>query len=112
MIDEAETTLSSIDNASDRLVQSVLKQAHTTPAPNHASGRYGCCYACGNCHVPHTAYIGGLYIIGVCCMGILLHNAAAGCYGAMIYWIIAIRDPCACPSAHCRQLLTKTAWAI
>ena len=28
MIDEAESTLSSIDNASDRLVQSVLKQAH------------------------------------------------------------------------------------
>ncbi|DBA75376.1 TPA: hypothetical protein ACH3X1_010642 [Trebouxia sp. C0004] len=28
MIDEAESTLSSIDNASERLVQSVLKQAH------------------------------------------------------------------------------------
>ena len=28
VMDEAESTLSSIDNASDRLVQSVLKQAH------------------------------------------------------------------------------------
>ena len=38
MIDEAETTLSSIDNASDRLVQSVLKQAHSSGAANYASG--------------------------------------------------------------------------
>ncbi|KAL3133994.1 hypothetical protein ABBQ32_008433 [Trebouxia sp. C0010 RCD-2024] len=36
MIDEAETTLSSIDNASDRLVQSVLKHAHQSG--NYASG--------------------------------------------------------------------------
>ena len=36
MIDEAETTLSSIDNASDRLVQSVLKQAHQSG--NYSSG--------------------------------------------------------------------------
>lgn len=38
MIDEAETTLTSIDNASDRLVQSVLKQAHSSGAANYTSG--------------------------------------------------------------------------
>lgn len=38
MIDEAETTLSSIDNASDRLVQSVLKHAHQSG--NYASGEF------------------------------------------------------------------------
>lgn len=42
MIDEAETTLSSIDNASDRLVQSVLKQAHSSGAANYASGMPSC----------------------------------------------------------------------
>ncbi len=54
MIDEAESTLSSIDNASDRLVQSVLKQAHQSGnfssagktcqqlriAPHHWAARY------------------------------------------------------------------------
>ena len=40
MIDEAETTLSSIDNASDRLVQSVLKQAHQSG--NYSSGDVLC----------------------------------------------------------------------
>lgn len=40
VIDEAETTLSSIDNASDRLVQSVLKQAHQSG--NYSSGDSNC----------------------------------------------------------------------
>ena len=37
VMDEAESTLSSIDNASDRLVQSVLKQAHQSG--NYSSGQ-------------------------------------------------------------------------
>ena len=55
MIDEAESTLSNADNASDRLVQNVLKQAHQ-------SGSYS-----PGAHLPHQKILAlkVLHLLGI-----------------------------------------------